>query len=122
LTVGNRHFRDVLIAKGYDVTYRETGGAHNNLHFRAMLADALLTLLPGEVTLGAATVPLDHESRILADSAAVGPRGSESPPTVKKIRVNPRKSASREGQAHASSVPRVELPRCQRPTTTKNRV
>ena len=45
LTVGNRHLRDVLIAKGYDVTYRETGGQHNNLHFRATLADGLLTLL-----------------------------------------------------------------------------
>ena len=46
LTGGNRHFRDVVIAKGYDVTYRETGGPHNNLHFRATFADALLTLLP----------------------------------------------------------------------------
>jgi len=48
LTAGNRHFRDVLIAKGYDVTYRETGGAHNNLHFRATFAEALLTLLPAK--------------------------------------------------------------------------
>jgi enterochelin esterase-like enzyme len=48
LTLGNRHFRDVLIARGYDVTYRETGGPHNNLHFRATLADALLTLLPAK--------------------------------------------------------------------------
>jgi hypothetical protein len=30
------------------VTYRETGGQHNNLHFRATLADALLTLLPAK--------------------------------------------------------------------------
>jgi hypothetical protein len=36
----------VLIAKGYDVIYRETAGLHNNLHFRATFADALLTLLP----------------------------------------------------------------------------
>ena len=45
MTIANRHFRDVLIAKGYDVTYRETGGTHNNLHFRAMFADGLMTLL-----------------------------------------------------------------------------
>lgn len=45
MTLSNRHLRDVLIARGYDVTYRETGGAHNNLHFRATFADALLTLL-----------------------------------------------------------------------------
>ena len=45
LTPGNRHFRDVLMAKGYDVTYRETGGQHNNLHFRATLAEALMVLL-----------------------------------------------------------------------------
>jgi enterochelin esterase-like enzyme len=43
---GNRHFRDVLVGKGYDVTYRETGGAHEFLHWRAMLADGLMTLLP----------------------------------------------------------------------------
>jgi enterochelin esterase family protein len=42
---GNRHFRDVLLAKGYDVTYRETGGAHEAIHFRATLADGLLALL-----------------------------------------------------------------------------
>jgi enterochelin esterase family protein len=45
LTNGNRHFRDVLLAKGYDVTYRETGGQHNNLHFRATFPEALLALL-----------------------------------------------------------------------------
>jgi enterochelin esterase-like enzyme len=43
--MGNRHFRDVLVAKGYDVIYRETGGAHDFLHWRAMLADGLMALL-----------------------------------------------------------------------------
>ena len=42
----NRHFRDVLLAKGYDVVYRETGTAHETVHFRSTLADGLLTLLP----------------------------------------------------------------------------
>ena len=45
ITAGNRHFRDVLIAKGYEVTYRETATAHEPVHWRATLADALMTLL-----------------------------------------------------------------------------
>jgi len=36
----------VLLAKGYDVIYRETGGGHEQLHWRATLADGLITLLP----------------------------------------------------------------------------
>jgi enterochelin esterase family protein len=43
--MGNRHLRDVLRAKGYDVTYREVGGGHDWVHWRAMLADGLVTLL-----------------------------------------------------------------------------
>jgi len=43
--MGNRHLRDVLRAKGYDVTYREVGGGHDFLHWRAMLADGLMALL-----------------------------------------------------------------------------
>lgn len=42
---GNRRFRDVLLGKGYDVIYRETGGTHDHLHWRAMLADGLMALL-----------------------------------------------------------------------------
>lgn len=45
ITASNRHFRDVLVAKGYDVTYRETATAHESVHWRATLADALMTLL-----------------------------------------------------------------------------
>lgn len=40
-----RRFRDVLIAKGYDVIYRETGAAHNPLHWRATLAEGLMALV-----------------------------------------------------------------------------
>ena len=43
--MGNRHLRDVLRAKGYDVIYREVGGSHEWVHWRAMLADGLMTLL-----------------------------------------------------------------------------
>ena len=45
ITGGNRHLRDVLIAKGYDVTYRESATAHEAVHWRATLAEALLALL-----------------------------------------------------------------------------
>lgn len=44
-TAGNRHLRDVLLAKGYEVIYRETGGAHEGVHWRATLAEALVALL-----------------------------------------------------------------------------
>jgi len=46
--MGNRHFRDVLRAKGYDVMYREMGAGHDMLHWRAMLADGLMALLPAQ--------------------------------------------------------------------------
>ncbi len=45
ITVANRHFRDVLVAKGYDVTFRETGTAHEDVHWRATLGDGLIALL-----------------------------------------------------------------------------
>lgn len=35
----------VLRAKGYDVTYRETGAAHEGVHWRATLAEGLIGLL-----------------------------------------------------------------------------
>jgi enterochelin esterase-like enzyme len=44
-TAGNRHFRDVLKAKGYDVTYRETGADHSPVHWRATLPETLMELL-----------------------------------------------------------------------------
>ncbi|HEX8028827.1 MAG TPA: alpha/beta hydrolase-fold protein [Vicinamibacterales bacterium] len=45
ITASNRHFRDVLTAKGYDVIYRETATAHESVHWRATLADALMAFL-----------------------------------------------------------------------------
>lgn len=41
-----RHFRDVLIAKGYDILYQEFVGGHDFLHWRATIADAMHFLLP----------------------------------------------------------------------------
>ena len=41
----SRHVRDVLLAKGYDVILRETGGGHDPYNWEAALPDALVTLL-----------------------------------------------------------------------------
>ena len=42
----SRHLRDVLRAKGYDVSYRDYAGGHDYLVWRGALADALLALVP----------------------------------------------------------------------------
>ena len=47
--VVNRHMRDVLQAKGYNVHYREFYGGHEYLNWRGTFADALL-LLFGKAT------------------------------------------------------------------------
>ena len=41
----NRHMRDVLLAKGYDVHYREFVGGHDYLSWRGLLADGLISLI-----------------------------------------------------------------------------
>jgi len=42
---GPVRLRDILLAKGYDVTYRATGTDHEWLHVRATFGEALIALL-----------------------------------------------------------------------------
>ena len=43
--IANRHLRDVLIAKGYEVKYQEFAGHHSAVNWRGTFSDALLFLL-----------------------------------------------------------------------------
>ena len=45
ITLNNRHLRDVLRAKGYDVYYQEFEGDHEFINWRGTLADGLIVLL-----------------------------------------------------------------------------
>ncbi|MGA9527275.1 MAG: alpha/beta hydrolase-fold protein [Terriglobales bacterium] len=43
----NREMRDVLLVKGYRVTYREFDGGHDYFYWRGSLADGLIALIGG---------------------------------------------------------------------------
>ncbi len=43
--IANRHLRDVLIAKGYEVKYQEFAGHHSTANWRGTFPDALLFLI-----------------------------------------------------------------------------
>ncbi len=43
--LANRHMRDALVAKGYDVHYSEYSGGHDYLCWRGSFADGLVALL-----------------------------------------------------------------------------
>jgi enterochelin esterase family protein len=45
MIVQNRHLRDVLLSKGYDVSYREFSGGHDYACWRGSLADGLIALV-----------------------------------------------------------------------------
>jgi enterochelin esterase family protein len=47
ILVPNRHLRDVLLAKGYEVHYQEFNGGHDYLSWRGTLADGLILLMGG---------------------------------------------------------------------------
>ena len=46
MVITNRHFRDVLLAKGYEIVkYDEFNGGHETLNWRGSLTDALIALI-----------------------------------------------------------------------------
>jgi enterochelin esterase family protein len=47
MLASNRRLRDVLLAKGYRLTYVEHPGTHNGVYWRNSLGDGLIVLFGG---------------------------------------------------------------------------
>jgi len=57
MLAANRHLRDVLKARGYDVSYHEFDGNHSYVCWRGTLADGLVALLATPPKLAAIRAP-----------------------------------------------------------------
>jgi enterochelin esterase-like enzyme len=61
MVLANRHLRDVLIAKGYSVTYRPFAGGHDSICWRGTFGDAVVLLLGGAHPAGARPAQPSHD-------------------------------------------------------------